>query len=257
MQKIVAIGGGELGSHETLAIDREIVRLAERRHARALFIPTASSDSIEYWEEFRAVYAETLDCTCDVLWLLGDRPAKAAVARAVRDADIVYVGGGNTLKMMRLWRRLGVDRLLTQARKRGAVLCGVSAGANCWFRWSNSDSMKFYHPEDWTWIRVTGLAFLPAACCPHYHGEQREASFTEMIRKHGGVGIALNDNAALQVVGDQCRLLLSQSSGKAWRLVRRRGTVRTELLPGWSARIRLADLLDPAVELESSGRPHR
>ncbi len=257
MQKIVAIGGGELGSHETLAIDREIVRLSERRPAHALFIPTASSDSVEYWDEFRGIYAETLGCSCDVLWLLRDRPASTAIARALRTADIIYVGGGNTLKMMRLWRRLGVDRLLTRARQRGAVLCGVSAGANCWFRWSNSDSMKFYHPDDWTWIRVTGLGFLPAACCPHYHGEQREASFAEMVRKHGGVGIALDDNAALRVVGDQCRVLVSQSSGRAWRLVRRHGSVGTEPLQSRAAAIRLANLLDPRVDLQRLGRPHR
>lgn len=245
MQKIVAIGGGDLGSHETLDIDREIVRLTERRRPRALFIPTASSDSTEYWDEYRSVYKGTLRCPCDVLWLLRDVPTQAALARLVRAADLIYVGGGNTLKMMRRWRRLGVDRLLAQARRRGAVLCGVSAGANCWFRWSSSDSMKFYHPQDWTWIRVSGLGFLPAACCPHYHGEQREASFAEMIRKHGGVGIALDDNTSLVVTDDLCRVLASQPSGRAWRLVRRRGRVVTQPLEPSDRTMTLEKLFDP------------
>ena len=76
------------------------------------------------------------------------------VARRIRQADLIYVGGGNTLKMMRRWRHLGVDRLLQQARKQGTVLSGVSAGANCWFQYGSSDSMKFYRPRDWKFIRV-------------------------------------------------------------------------------------------------------
>jgi len=49
MGKIVAVGGGDLRQLETLPIDREIIRLTARKRPNALFIPTASSDSREYW----------------------------------------------------------------------------------------------------------------------------------------------------------------------------------------------------------------
>ena len=49
MGKIVAIGGGDLRTLETLSIDREIINLTGKSRPRALFIPTASSDSEEYW----------------------------------------------------------------------------------------------------------------------------------------------------------------------------------------------------------------
>ena len=62
MGKIVAIGGGDLRTLETLAIDREIVRLSGKTRPRALFIPTASSDSVEYWEAFHSVYGSALGC---------------------------------------------------------------------------------------------------------------------------------------------------------------------------------------------------
>ena len=55
MGKIVAIGGGEIGEGETLAIDKEIVSLTGKDHPRALFIPTASSDSRGYWQTFQDV----------------------------------------------------------------------------------------------------------------------------------------------------------------------------------------------------------
>lgn len=230
MQKIVAIGGGGLALRETLAIDREIVRLTERRRPRALFIPTASSDNPDYCRAFRLIYGERLRCQCDELLLLKDVSAHAALARHIREADLIYVGGGNTLKMMRRWRRLGIDRLLAQARKRGTVLSGVSAGANCWFEYGSSDSMKFYRPDDWKFIRVRGLGFLPGTCCPHYHRESREASFAEMIGKHRGVGIALDDHTALEVVGDQCRVLVSKSTGRAYQVMRDRTVIRTQQL---------------------------
>jgi len=59
--KIIAIGGGEVGEPkedgdgfypvETTAIDQEIVRLTEKKNPRLLFIPTASYDSVDYYEE--------------------------------------------------------------------------------------------------------------------------------------------------------------------------------------------------------------
>jgi len=34
-------------------------------------------------------------------------------------ADIIHVGGGNTLQMMRLWRHLGVDKIPKSAYENG------------------------------------------------------------------------------------------------------------------------------------------
>jgi len=241
MQKIVAIGGGKLALRETLAIDRAIVRFTEKSRPRALFIPTASGDSPEYCEIFQSVYGRGLKCSVDVLTLLGAAPAHATMARMIRQADLIYVGGGNTLKMMRRWRRLGVDDLLRKAWRRGCVLSGISAGANCWFEAGSSDSMKFYRPDDWTFIRVRGMGLLPATCCPHYHAESREESFAELIGKHGGVGIALDNNAAIQVLGDTYRVLASRESGRAYRLQRLRGKVERREL---DARRRFTPLSD-------------
>ncbi|MFG0333840.1 MAG: Type 1 glutamine amidotransferase-like domain-containing protein [Maioricimonas sp. JB049] len=230
-QRIVAIGGGNLALRETLAIDRTIVRFTEKSRPRALFIPTASGDSLEYCDVFQSVYGKGLKCSVEVLALLSSPPAHATMARLIRQADLIYVGGGNTLKMMRRWRRLGVDGLLRNAWQRGCVLSGISAGANCWFAAGSSDSMKFYRPDDWSFIRVRGLGLLKATCCPHSHAESREESFAELIGKHGGVGIALDNHTAIQIHGETYRVLTSRESGRAYRLERLRGRVeRRELL---------------------------
>ena len=109
MGKIVAIGGGDLRTLETLAIDKEVVLLSGKVRPRALFIPTASSDSHEYWEAFDSAYGNNLGCKTDVLYLLGARPDKEELEEKVLESDIIYVGGGNTLKMMRRWRLLQVE----------------------------------------------------------------------------------------------------------------------------------------------------
>ena len=156
MCKLVAIGGGEIVRGETLAIDKEIVSLTGKNRPRALFIPTASSDSREYWQVFQNVYGTELGCETDVLYLLGVSPTKRELEQKILSADLIYVGGGNTLKMMRRWRRLGVDSILRDAYGRGIVLSGLSAGCICWFNWGHSDSMAFYHPESWRYVGVSG-----------------------------------------------------------------------------------------------------
>ena len=47
--------------------------------------------------------------------------------------DIVYVGGGNTANMLAVWRVHGLDTILREAYESGVLLCGISAGACCWF----------------------------------------------------------------------------------------------------------------------------
>lgn len=228
MHHIVAIGGGSLADGETWDIDRRIVQLTGTKHPRAVFLPTASDDRESYCLEFEQVYGRKLGCRTDVLRLRATRPSAARIERTIARSDLIYVGGGNTLKMMMTWRRLGVDALLESAGRRGAVLSGSSAGANCWFRYGCSDSRKFTTPEDWTFIRVRGLGLIDAVACPHYHVEHREKPFENIIRAYGGVGIALDNNAALELVGDRCRVIRSDAAAKAYRLYKQRGTIVTE-----------------------------
>ena len=172
MGSIVAIGGGDLGTLATQPIDSEIIGMSGSSRPKALFIPTASSDSVEYWEVFDWAYREKYGCDTDVLYLLGVAPSHEAIAEKIEWADIIYVGGGNTLKMMRRWRRLGVDDLLRAAHERGAVLCGVSAGAICWFERGHSDSMSFY--------RSRRLELH----CRHRHGAAERAGVSSLQRRH-------------------------------------------------------------------------
>ena len=229
---------------QTLDIDREVVELSGRERPKALFIPTASSDSVEYWEAFDRMYGGQLGCDTDVLYMLGKRPLQERLQEAILNADVIYVGGGNTLKMMRRWRLLGVDKLLEEAYAGGTVLAGLSAGCICWFSYGHSDSMSFYtEDDDWRYIRVKGMGFIDAFGCPHYNGETREQDFKAMMRRHPGVGIGIEDCCALEVVDGSYRIITSSNDAAAHRIEKSRGGLQVDKIPQSRAFAPLADLL--------------
>ena len=242
-RKIVAIGGGELRTLETAAIDKRIIELTGRTRPKALFIPTASGDAVGYMDTFEACYGKHFGCQTRTLNLIQSPPAFEKMSALVLDSDLIYVGGGNTYRMMKIWRRLGLDTVLAEATSRGIVLSGLSAGAICWFKYGSSDSRSFSSKSEWDYIRVSGLGFINAVYCPHYHSEKREAAFSQMIAKRGGIGIACDDNAAIEIVGDHYRVLTSNPSAKAYKFFKRNGRAVIMELPQDSKYIPLANLL--------------
>jgi dipeptidase E len=227
---IVAIGGGEIRTRGTAAIDRELIRLSGKKHPKLLFIPTASSDSQRYWEHIQKYFGDFLKCKTDVLYLVREQPSREQIRRKISSADVIYVGGGNTLFMMRVWRRTGVDKLLRAAYENGTVLSGISAGAICWFDSGHSDSMSFYNPRKWKYINVRGLGLIRGIHCPHYNsmtlGIPRRKHFRDMIRKTGGIGIAIENNCAIEFIDGQFyRVLTSKANSRAYKVYKSGGEV--------------------------------
>lgn len=204
---IVAIGGYKkdwapgVAFDTPLKIDRQIVELTGKAHPKALFIPTASSDSEGYTEAWIKNYQDKLGCRVDVLRLIKGKPSFAEIEAKILGADLIYVGGGNTLMMMNKWRRLGVDKLLRKAWQRGIVLCGVSAGSICWFERGVSDSRQFKNPKSHEYIRVRGLGFLKGLHCPHFdpvpsRTNWRLKGYEKIMKKFGGDCVCLGNGEA-------------------------------------------------------------
>lgn len=248
MKKIVAIGGGGIGkprsnSEITTKIDKEIIRLAEKKNPKLLFMPTASSDSESYIEAVRKHFGKRLGCKVEVLCLIKEKLTKKEIRDKILNSDIIYVGGGNTLKMMKIWRKIGVDKVLKQAHNKGVVLSGLSAGSICCFDSGHSDSMSFYNPKKWKYIKVKGLGLIKGIHCPHYGssklGVPRKKHFQNMIKASGGFGIAIEDNCAIEFIDDKYfRIIASKPRAGAYRVYKRNGEIvseriekREELLP--------------------------
>jgi len=221
MGKIVAIGGGEIGragySVETIKIDKEIIRLSGKKRPKMLFLPTASKDSKAYFNDIKKHFGRRLGCKVDVLYLIKEKPSKKSIERKIFGSDIVYVGGGNTMKMIRIWKKYGVDKILKTAYEKGSpVLSGVSAGAICWFRYGNSDSKL---KETGKLIRVKGLGFINILYCPHYNKEKiRKPSLKKMMKKNHGIALAFHNCAAIEIIDSNYRILSSKDRANAYKV---------------------------------------
>lgn len=236
MGKIVAIGGGEIGRPrkeggvypvETLAIDREIIRLSGKKHPKLLLLPTASGDSEGYFEVVKRHFGKRLGCNCDVLYLVRSGLKTGEIRKRIMGSDIIYVGGGNTLNMLNVWKARGVDRILREAYRKGIVLAGVSAGAICWFRYGNSDSRPGIGRRNHGLVRVGCLNFVPLTLSPHHTREShRKLGFANIMKRTTGVGVALQDCAALEIVDDTYRIISSNKTAHAHRVYAHKKGVR-------------------------------
>lgn len=229
MKKIIALGGGEITQKETLAIDKQTIKLTGKKHPKLLFVPTASSEAPGYVKNVEDYFGKTLGCKIDVLYILNRKTSKQALKKQILSADIIYVGGGNTLKMMNAWRRTGVDKLIIQAWKNGTVLTGLSAGTICWFEKGHSDSRSYKNPKKWSYIQVSGLGLIKGLHCPHYDGhtlgKPRREHFSEMIQARGGLGVAIDECAALEIHDNTFRVITSKPNRFVYFVYRKNGQV--------------------------------
>lgn len=221
---IVAIGGGAL--EETGPLLRFLLGLAGRESPRVCFVPTASGDDASYVANFYRAFSE-LECVPSDLTLF-DRKYQE-LAPFVRAQDVFYVGGGNTANLLAVWRVHGLDELLREAYERGAVLSGTSAGMNCWFDASTTDSFgkqKLAPLND-------GLGLLKGSACPHYDAEeQRRPLYHDLIANGFPAGYAADNQAAIHFKdGDLVEAVSCKETARAYRVELQNGEVREQELP--------------------------
>ncbi|MBU0637044.1 peptidase E [Patescibacteria group bacterium] len=223
MKTIIAIGGGEIGRPgykiETEKIDKEIIKYSGKKHPKFLFIPTASSDSELYTETVCKYFGKKLGCKVDVLNLIGIKVSKRKIEDKVFNSDIVYVGGGNTMKMFEVWKKNGVEKILKKAWEKGIIISGLSAGAVCWFEYFSSDSKKFINgKENFEMIKLGGLGWLPMSYCPHFDTEKkRKPHLRTMMKDVDGMAIAVENCCAIVIKDDEFRIINSKKGANAYK----------------------------------------
>ena len=219
IKRIIAIGGGELRERTTLAIDEYIANLAKARagenRANALFIPTASHDFMPYYNTFHKVYTGQFNIKTDVaLTVFKDVDMEKLTAK-FQKADMIYVGGGDTVFMMESWKKNGILPLLKDAYERGVILTGLSAGAICWFSDIYTDSAQEQTGEKYAMFQ--GLNWLKGVISPHYGA--RMLDFDKTVCYNYDNAYAIEDNAALVIENEEIVGSIT-SGGKAWFLKR-------------------------------------
>ncbi|MER7194962.1 peptidase E [Streptomyces flaveolus] len=173
-RRLARLGGG-FSTDEDGLLDTWVLARARVSRPRVCFVPTASGDAPAYVERFLTAF-RSHDCEPGVLPLFRRELDDDALRAFLLSQDVVYVGGGNTANLLAVWRAHGVDRLLREAYDRGTVLCGISAGANCWAEGSHTDS---FGPLTFL---ADGLGLVSGSVCPHYDSEPgRRPSYRQAV----------------------------------------------------------------------------
>lgn len=232
MKKIVAIGGGELRERTTLKIDEYIANLAKARagdrRANALFIPTASHDYMPYYNTFHKVYTGIFDIKTDVALSVFKEVDMEKMRAKFEKADMLYVGGGDTVFMMEEWKRTGLLALIEDAYERGVVLAGLSAGAICWFSDIYTDSASVNGKENEKYAMYQGLGWKKGVISPHYGA--RMLDFDKIVCYNYARAYGIEDDAAIVIENGEIVGSIS-SGGKAWFLEADGGKLQKTEIP--------------------------
>jgi len=160
-QYIFPFGGGQ-----NKYFINEIIKLTGKERPRICYLPTASGDSESGIIRFYDLVSDlSVEPHHQKVWI-SSYNQKESFEEVLLSMDAIYVGGGNTLNMMAIWKAQGIDVVLKKALEKGIVLAGGSAGSLCWFDNGTTDS----RPKELS--VVEGLGFLPFSHSPHYHSEE-------------------------------------------------------------------------------------
>ncbi len=231
MKKIIAIGGGDLRERTTFAIDEYIANLSKAHagsnRANALFIPTASHDYMPYYNTFHKVYTGSFDIKTDVALTVFREVDEERLRAKFEKADMIYVGGGDTVFMLESWRKTGLLPLIRDAYERGVILAGLSAGAICWFSDIYTDSAAALGEGD-KYAMFKGLNWIDGKISPHYGS--RMLDFDKIVCYNFDCAYGIEDDAALVIEDDAIVGSLS-SGGKAWKIERDDGALKKTEIP--------------------------
>ena len=188
--QIIAIGGGGFGRNPNhRKIEKYILELTGKEKPNVVFFPTASAENQAYIIQFYKCFTK-MSCEPSHVTFFQRTPRLDSI---INKADVIYVGGGNTKSMLAVWQEWKLDKLLLKSYNNGKILCGVSAGAICWFEQGITDSWASN-------LNVMDcLGFLPEMACPHYQEEKDRRPDVHKMLKQGkcGPGWAIDGGAAI------------------------------------------------------------
>jgi peptidase E len=209
------MGGGGFGSGNPM-LDRYALSLIDTDRPKVCFIPTASGDDPGYTLEFFKAYS-SYGCDPHVLDLFNREVAD--IRTFLLDKDMVYVGGGSTANLLTVWRLHEVDKALRAAWRAGVVMAGLSAGANCWFEASTTDSFLMGKAD----LLADGLGLLEGSYCPHYSSEpERRPNYLSLVASGAlPAGYACEDGSAVHFVDSELHTAVSvDGDATAYRVTR-------------------------------------
>lgn len=198
---LVAVGGN-VDKSDAMEILTAIISLPEGDSKIVEIIPTASSEpeevSKEYIEAFERVGADSVGVMDIQHRAAANDPA---FVQRVLDADVVFLTGGDQLRITSILGGTEVMTTLQGHYQRGGVIAGTSAGAV-----AMSQSM-IYEGEEALAMRkgtvkmTAGIGLIPHAVLDsHFTERGRFKRLLEVVTGHPGmIGVGLDEDSAVIV----------------------------------------------------------
>lgn len=198
--QIITLGGGNLSG----SMKDYLLSLFETK-PKVCFIPTASGNSKFAIADFYKFFPHN-----STHITFSKKGSFKRYRKKLLKQDVIFVGGGNTIYLIAILKKYKIDEILKEAYDKGIVLCGVSAGMNCWFEEFATDSLV----EGYIAPFKKGLGFLRGSSCPHYDAPVYRRAFNYFIKKgilnsgfgaDGGVALHFIDGKLENVVSSEYR----------------------------------------------------
>ena len=211
--KMVLIGGGNTrgGVWETKEIDTEIVKMTEKEKPIFLFVGLASSFADSYYDAMKNIY-KSLGCECQYLKKKNIINNPDIVKNKIQIADIIYIGGGDTIKLLNELEEYNLSHLFIEAANNNKVIAGMSAGAIMWCLEGYSDSLKIRGESD-KYDFVKGLGYLDIIISPHHEGDKVVELETEIEDRKV---YCLENCTALKIVDGKISILKSNPNANVY-----------------------------------------
>jgi dipeptidase E len=164
---------------------------------RVIFIPYALADRVAYAKKAGSRF-EAMGFECKTIDDYADP------VRALDDADAVFVGGGNTFRLLKTLHEQGLVKAIKRRVEKGMIYMGASAGSNvaCPTIRTTND-MPIVEPPT-----LGALNLFPYQINPHYvdpdpdskhMGETREERLLQYLEENEDPVIGLREGAILCV----------------------------------------------------------
>ena len=217
--KLVLIGGGDIGradtKYETKEIDEEIVKLTNKERPNFLFIGLASNFADSYYKIIKDIYKK-LGCETGKI-SNKTLTHMEVVEKKIKEADIIYIGGGNTVKLVNILKENGMDKMLLEAGKRGCVLAGISAGAITYCTYGLSD-FEIMEGISNNYVKVDGLGFTNYVFVPHFSSDEKKKEDLEKVLKENNdiKALCVDNCCAVKIIDDDISIVRSKDDAKAY-----------------------------------------
>ncbi|HEY2943488.1 MAG TPA: dipeptidase PepE [Vicinamibacteria bacterium] len=171
---------------------------------RVVFVPFALRDREAYTAKVRTRFEP------EGIAVHGLRP-EGSESAVVETAEAVFVGGGNTFRLLDTLQRTGMLEAVRRRARAGAPYLGASAGTNIAAPTiKTTNDMPIVQPASFD-----ALGLVPFQINPHYvdadpssrhMGETREERLREFLEENDAVVVGLREGAWLRVEERRARL---------------------------------------------------